>query len=236
MDGVSMTFSNGGYAARVLDDASWRLAAGAQAAICGPSGSGKSTLLLLLAGIESAGGGVIRWDATRLDSLAPRKREAWRRRELGMVFQQFHLFPGLTALDNVLLPSMFAAPRATREERSHALELLACVSVPPGAATGTLSRGEQQRVAIARALARRPRVVLADEPTASLDPAAAHRAGEHLQRLCRESGATLVVATHDRDLAARLDRVYELCDGRLVEARPARSTAHGALMPRAAAR
>jgi putative ABC transport system ATP-binding protein len=180
--------------------------------------------------------GTIRWGDTHLDSLRPRQREAWRRHELGIVFQQLHLFPGLSALGNVLLPASFAAVRATREERIRAEELLAAVGISPRAATGLLSRGEQQRVAIARALARRPRVVLADEPTASLDPGTANRVRELLQGLCRASAATLVVATHDRDLAARFDAVYELRDGRVVEARRADFPVRGATLHLAATR
>jgi putative ABC transport system ATP-binding protein len=205
----------GRHPVSILDDAWWSLPAGAQVALCGPSGSGKSTLLFALAGIESQESGAIWWDDIRLNTLGTREREAWRRRELGMVFQAFHLFPRLTALDNVILPATFGAMRVAREERERARVLLDEVGVAPGRACALLSRGEQQRVAIVRAVCRRPRVVLADEPTACLDSTAATRAHELLRALCRESGATLIVATHDARLASRLDDAYVLADGRV---------------------
>jgi putative ABC transport system ATP-binding protein len=200
----------------VLDNIDWELPAGTSAALCGPSGSGKTTLLNAIAGIEATPKGTVQWGDTDVSSLGPLARDAWRRQNIGFLFQNFHLFPGLDACGNVLLPFTFRALRPRGEEIQRAVDLLERVGVRPGADTRTLSRGEQQRVALARAVCGLPRIVLADEPTASLDAKAAKGVLALLETLSRDSGATLIVATHDRALAQSLGNVNDLREGRLV--------------------
>ena len=196
----------------VLDIPALDFPAGSQVAICGPSGSGKTTLLNALAGIERAQRGTIRWGAVDVGTLSPRAADRWRRHTLGLVFQQFHLFPGLSAQENVLLPHYFDRFALHAGLRAQAIELLERVGVPPGARVERLSHGEMQRVALARALVRAPAIVLADEPTASLDRDTGAFVAELLCRLCRERRATLLIVTHDAALADRLDRQFVLAN------------------------
>ena len=199
----------------VLDIPKMEIKAGEQVAICGPSGSGKTTLLNILAGIQRPERGTVHWGAVELASMSEQAADRWRRHTLGLVFQQFHLFSGLSALANVLLPLRFDRYLASAVNVAWARELLGSVQVDPDSPVERLSRGEMQRVAIARALVRRPAVVLADEPTASLDRGTATMVAELLFRLCREQCATLVLVTHDLQLAAGLDRQFELATGGL---------------------
>jgi putative ABC transport system ATP-binding protein len=199
----------------ILDIPEFALPGGGQIAICGPSGSGKTTLLNLLAGIERPLRGIVQWGAVAVSGLPERAADRWRRETVGIVFQQFHLFPGMSALENVLLPLRFDRWSIASPVRGVACALLERVGVRPGADAGALSRGEQQRVAVARALLRRPAIVLADEPTASLDRESANLVADLLFALCREAGATLIVATHDPQLAARTGVVVDIVDGAL---------------------
>jgi putative ABC transport system ATP-binding protein len=199
----------------LLDIPAFRIDAGERIAICGPSGSGKTTLLNLLAAIERPGAGAVRWGAVTVSALGEAVADRWRRETLGLVFQAFHLFPGLSALENVLLPLRFDRWRVPGDLRAAGTALLERVGVRPRARTDALSRGELQRVALARALLRRPAIVLADEPTASLDRANAIAVVDLLLALCAESGATLVVATHDAELSAPIGRSVEIVDGDL---------------------
>ncbi len=211
----------GGHARTVLAVPEFQLLRGEQAAICGPSGSGKTTLLHVLAGIERPTGGTVRWGGVPISHLTERAADRWRRESLGLVFQEFHLFRGMSALENVLLPLRFDRWSIAPDVLGDANDLLDRVGVWPGADVDTLSRGERQRVALVRALLRRPAIMLADEPTASLDRDGARRVTDLLCDLCRELGATLVVATHDPWLAERLDTIVDI--------------AHGDLRPRATA-
>ena len=186
---------------------------GEHAVLLGPSGSGKSTLLSLVAGLASPDEGMVRLDGEEISRWSFGRREAWRREHVGMVFQQFQLFGQLSALDNVLMPWTFDHFRIPTEARRRAMDLLAYLGVSVQSRCGLLSRGEQQRVAVARALSRRPGLVLADEPTASLDPAHAVGACSLLQQACREQGAALIVATHDPAIARRFDRTISLSGG-----------------------
>lgn len=216
LQSVTVTFPDAeGARRRVLDLAAFALTAGTQVAVCGPSGSGKTTLVDLLAGLRVPDAGDVLWDGRSLRLWTEPARDRWRRAEVGLVFQQFHLFPALSVQENVLLPARFRSLRASDADRRRALFLLDAVGVPPQRAVRDLSRGEMQRVALARALFTRPRLVLADEPTASLDRATARRVGDLMRRLCRDAGATLVVATHDQELAATMDSVFDIVDGRL---------------------
>lgn len=199
----------------LLDHANWTLESGAQVALCGPSGCGKTSLLNVLAGIEKPASGSIRWGDVELAKLSARQQDSWRRESLGLVFQQFHLFPCLSALENVLLPTRFVALAPTAAMRECAQTLLARVGVRANADISVLSRGEQQRVAVARALLMSPSVVLADEPTASLDINTAQRVATMLRELCREQRSTLIVATHDRDIASAFGAIYDMANGKI---------------------
>ena len=201
----------------VLSIPSLSLPGATATAIEGPSGAGKSSLLHALAGIERPAEGAVRWGDTDLWRLSHPARDRWRRERLGLVFQDMHLLDGLSALDNVLLPLLFDHIRAPAALRDRALALLDGLGVvAPQRRAAVMSRGERQRVALARALLRRPAILLADEPTASLDGTSAARVGELLLRAATEAGATLLVATHDPALLARLPHRLRLHAGRLL--------------------
>jgi putative ABC transport system ATP-binding protein len=209
-----------GGALTVLDIERLELPPGSQTAICGPSGSGKTTLLHLLCGIERPSAGRVRWDGIDLFTLGEAARDRWRRQRVGLVFQQFHLFASLSPLENVLLPARFRALRIEAAVARRARALLDRVGVRVTGDTGSLSRGEMQRVALARALLFTPAILLADEPTASLDADAAAQVAELLFSACRETGATLVLVTHDTGLAARCPQVMKLAAGRVSRTSP----------------
>lgn len=196
-------------AAEVLHGVDLEVLPGAQIAITGRSGSGKSTLLLVLAGLIAPSSGTVSWPG-----LAP---EAARRRgEIGMVFQAPSLMPELTALENVTLPLRLRDVDVAAA-RTRALAALAEVGVADvaDALPAQLSGGQQQRVAVARALAGRPRLVLADEPTGALDRVHAHQVVQALRDAVGATGGSLVLATHDPELAALLDRQVSVDDGHL---------------------
>lgn len=179
---------------------------GAALAITGPSGCGKSSLLNLIAGLALPTHGDIRWQGKTMSALDESARDRWRRTSLGFVFQDFHLIPEMGALANILLPATFGTTpdRAAREAEARALCArfgLADLARP----AGTLSRGEQQRVAVARALAHRPALILADEPTASLDAGNGAVIGAALVSEAAAIGATLICVTHDPILLARFE-------------------------------
>jgi putative ABC transport system ATP-binding protein len=199
----------------LLENADWFLHGGEQVALCGPSGCGKTSLLNVLAGLEKPVSGSIRWDNIEITSITAQQQDTWRRNQLGLVFQQFHLFPYLSALENVLLPARFTAIRPSAAQYERAQSLLARVGVRPNDDIAVLSRGEQQRVAVARALLSSPLVVLADEPTASLDNDTARTIASMLQELCREQRAALIVATHDREIASTFDAIYDMANGKI---------------------
>lgn len=180
-------------------------------------------MLHCLAGIEPANSGAIRWGYDEITSLSPSALTRWRQQRLGLVFQDFHLIEGMSALDNVLLPASFAAWKAASLVRERAGTLLRRVDIgSPGRRAELLSRGERQRVAVARALLFEPEVVLADEPTASLDPENRDTISRLLLDLVREHGATLVVVSHDTALLKQLDLQFELRDGALHESEVSR--------------
>jgi putative ABC transport system ATP-binding protein len=199
----------------ILDDVSLAVGAGETVAVVGASGAGKSTLLALLAGLDEPTVGKVRLAGIELFALDEDGRAATRARHVGFVFQSFHLVPSLTALENVMLPLELAG-RA--DARAAARAVLTQVGLGPrlGHYPRQLSGGEQQRVAIARAFVTRPSVLFADEPTGNLDTATGHRVIELLFDLNAASGTTLVLVTHDREIAARCNRVIELDAGRLV--------------------
>lgn len=186
------------------------LAAGQAALLTGPSGAGKSTLLHLIAGLLEPGSGTIEVAGQDVHALRGAKRDRFRGRHIGMVFQTFHLLPGFTAVDNVLAALMFSSqPAKGHVER--ASSLLSRLEIErPEASVDELSVGQQQRVAVARALACKPALVLADEPTASLDPETGAAATALLQEACSEEGAALLCVSHDPALPERFERVFDL--------------------------
>jgi putative ABC transport system ATP-binding protein len=213
--GLSMRLASGGRGVDVLTDVSLDVPAGQFLAIAGPSGSGKSTLLGLIAGLDQPTAGRIEVagiDVTALDEDALAR---FRRDRIGYVFQSFHLLPTLTARENVAVPLELAG-EADADARAAAL--LAEVGLAERAHhyPVQLSGGEQQRVAVARAMARRPALLLADEPTGNLDSATGKQIIELLVGMNRRLGSTLVLVTHDTALAAHADRVVTLRDGRIV--------------------
>ncbi|NLR98128.1 ABC transporter ATP-binding protein [Rhizobium sp. P38BS-XIX] len=215
ISGLEMQFP--GLATPVLSVARFHLPARGRLAITGASGSGKSTFVNAITGLETVTRGGISWSGTEITRLSAGKRDAFRARNIGLVMQDFHLFPGLSAVENVVLPVRLAR-RLTSAERERALLLLSMTGIArPKQKIETLSRGEMQRVAVARALLQRPGVIVADEPTASLDRQAGNEVAELLLQLATEEGATLVVVTHDPALAERLERRIRLTSGRIEE-------------------
>ncbi|HZF27546.1 MAG TPA: ABC transporter ATP-binding protein [Gammaproteobacteria bacterium] len=202
----------------VLDRANLTIARGEFVVVIGRSGSGKSTLLRLIGGLESPDAGVVRVAGNDLGALTERDRALLRRSSLGFVFQFFNLIPTLTVAENVELPlALNAVPRAEAQRRSR--ELLAELDVERCAPRfpEEISGGEQQRVAIARAVVHEPRLVLADEPTGNLDLETAGHVLELLRTTCRRRQATLIMATHGREVAGLADRVLTIRNSALEE-------------------
>jgi putative ABC transport system ATP-binding protein len=200
----------------VVELASLTIEPGEQVALTGPSGSGKTTLLYLLTGIEAIQRGSVRWGAVELAGLSESRRDRCRRKAIGFVFQEFHLIAGLRIEQNVLVASYFDQVRPSAAQRRRAGELLAACRVPlERGDVAQLSRGEQQRVAIARALLHEPTVIVADEPTASLDAASGAQVIELLTGRARQAGATLLTVSHDPALIDAVGTVYRLDRGRL---------------------
>ncbi len=226
LQNLSMHYTLNGAHIEVLRAVDLTVANGQSVAVVGPSGSGKTTLLLLLAGLERPSGGAVSLDGVALESLDRDHLADLRRDRIGIIFQSFHLVPSLDALGNVALPLEIAG---ARDARHRASEMLARVGLAERRHhyPGQLSGGEQQRVAIARALVHRPPVVLADEPTGNLDEHTGAGIQDLLFELNAETGTTLVLVTHDVELAGRCDRVLRLHEGVLGEA--------GVSLPKAAA-
>ncbi len=216
LDGVVRTFHQAGRPLEVLRGASLRLKSGEMVALVGPSGAGKSTLLHIVGLLERPDAGEIRIGGEASSRMSERARTQLRSRRLGFVYQFHHLLPDFTALENVILPQMIAGV-GRRRARARAGELLAAVGLAERAShrPSRLSGGEQQRVAIVRAIANKPAILLADEPTGNLDPRTAEEVFDQLARLMRDTGLAALVATHNMDLARRMDRALVLADGRL---------------------
>ena len=216
VENLTKTYPSAGQPLTVLHEVSFELAAGDTFAIVGPSGSGKTTLLGLCAGLDRATSGSVWVNGIRLDTLSEDERAAVRNQHVGFIFQNFQLLPTLTALENVLVPLEL---RGQRGATKTALELLDRVGLAARAGhyPAQLSGGEQQRVSLARAFANRPAVLFADEPTGNLDPDTSERVVNLLFELNREAGTTLVLVTHDLELAAKTQRTLRLRGGRVVE-------------------
>ncbi|HET9986276.1 MAG TPA: ABC transporter ATP-binding protein [Longimicrobiales bacterium] len=217
--GLEQTYLSGGRPLQVLHAVDLEIEAEAFVAIIGPSGSGKTTLLGLLAGLDRPSAGSVRIGDVDLGSLTEDQRARFRAENVGFVFQTFHLIPTLTALENVRVPLELAGDEDAATIRARAEALLDRVGLAGRTHhyPAQLSGGEQQRVAIARAFANRPRILFADEPTGNLDAETGQRIVDLLVELNREARTTLVLVTHDRDLAARARRVVRLAGGRVVE-------------------
>ena len=195
------------------------VSAGQFTAIMGKSGSGKSTLLGIIAGLEKPDEGNVFILGQKLDGMSDQDMATLRRRSIGIVFQGFSLIPSLTALDNVLLPTFFAAGTSVAERRQRGIDLLQQVGLGErlNYHPATLSGGEQQRVAIARALVNSPSILLADEPTGNLDQETGASVLELLLDLGRTHGTGLLMVTHDPDIAAKAGNVVEMKDGRIID-------------------
>jgi putative ABC transport system ATP-binding protein len=211
---LTQSYLSGGRELTVLRDITFELEPGAFLAIVGPSGSGKSTLLGLLAGLDRPRQGRVWLDGRDLGEMSEDERARLRAEKVGFVFQSFHLIPTLTARENVQVPLELQG----HDPGGRAEELLARVGLGDRGHhyPAQLSGGEQQRVAVARAFSHRPRILFADEPTGNLDAATGARVIDLLVELNRETGTTLVLVTHDPDLAARARRVIRLRDGAVV--------------------
>jgi ABC-type lipoprotein export system ATPase subunit len=214
---VSKTYDSFAAGTRyALRDVSFDVPAGAIIAVVGRSGSGKSTLLNLAAGIDSPSRGTVLWEGADIGALPDRERTLRRRDYVGFVFQFFHLLSHLTVRENVAVPDLIAGGAGTAYG-ARIPELLERVGLADRAddAVDRLSGGEMQRVAICRALLRRPRLVLADEPTGNLDDATGRAVMDLMLDLVRAERSTLIYVTHSRELAARADRVWEIHSGQL---------------------
>lgn len=197
-----------------VDIAECTLAPGEQALLTGSSGSGKSTLLQLVAGLLDPRQGSVEIAGEEIHALRGAQRDLFRGRHVGMIFQTFQLLPGFTAIENVML-ALLAAQHPRREHRPRAKALLDDLGIERhDAPVEQLSVGQQQRVAVARAVACRPTLVLADEPTASLDPENAIGAMDLIQETCRERGAALLCTSHDPAMRDRFERVMPIAAGR----------------------
>ena len=216
VEGVTRVFGEGAAERRALDGASLTVRRGEFVAVMGASGSGKSTLLHILGGVDAPTAGRVVVDGMDLSTLGPDALALFRRHTVGLVYQAHNLVPFLTARDNIELPLRFDGARPGPSEVAELLDLLDIADCEQSLPS-ELSGGQQQRVAIARALAAKPAVVLADEPTGSLDRANGGRVVHLLGRARDRFGTTVVLVTHDESVAAAADRVVRISDGRVVE-------------------
>ncbi|MBP8261143.1 MAG: ABC transporter ATP-binding protein [Verrucomicrobia bacterium] len=214
--GVDKVFLRGSESIHVLERLSLEVRQGEFLALMGPSGSGKTTLLNLIGGLDRPTSGEIEVGGERLDGMSERRLAAWRARQVGLVFQLYHLMPALTAERNVELP-LLLSPLNRLERRQHVATALALVGLEERARhyPSQLSGGEQQRVGIARAIVTDPALLLCDEPTGDLDRKSGDEILELLQALNREHGKTIVMVTHDPHASARAGRTLYLNKGRL---------------------
>ncbi len=213
---LSKSFPTAGVPLVVLRDLSFSMAAGETAAIVGPSGSGKSTLLQILGTLDSPDSGSVLIDAQDPFGLDEKKLAVFRNQKIGFVFQDHHLLPQLTVLENVLIPTL-ATGRPSADQTQRAISLIESVGLSSrlGHRPAELSGGERERVAIARALLMQPSLILADEPTGNLDRRNADTVTELLLKLQSEMGAILITVTHSESLSSAMQKRFELVDGRL---------------------
>lgn len=213
---VSKTYQSAGRTLKVLDNVNFSVESGSTMAIVGPSGSGKTTLLGLAAGLDRSSSGTVALHGIKLDNLNEDERAAVRNKFVGFIFQNFQLLPTLTALENVMVPLEL---RGEKNVRPRAQELLEKVGLADrGHHYPTqLSGGEQQRVSLARAFSNTPRILFADEPTGNLDAETSEKIIDLIFDLNREAGTTLILVTHDLDLAAKTNRIIRLKGGKTVD-------------------
>jgi lipoprotein-releasing system ATP-binding protein len=218
LENVQRHFGEGSTRLDILVDANFSLYKGEMVGLVAPSGTGKSTLLQIAGLLEMPDGGDIFINGVGCGSLPDKHRTSIRRSEIGFVYQFHHLLPELSAVENVMMPQMIAG-LARREARVRGQQLLDYLKVGHRGdhRPAELSGGEQQRVAIARAVANAPLILLADEPTGNLDPTTAHYVFDALEALVRQSGLATIIATHNLELAARMDRRITLDGGKIVE-------------------
>lgn len=216
--GLQRTYAQGERKIVVLEDASATLFAGQAVALVGPSGSGKSSLLHIAGLLEKPDAGTVLIDGRDCLNLSDRERTEIRRSTIGFVYQFHHLLPEFSAAENIVVPQMIAGKsrKDARAEADKALDLLG-LEGRGSHRPGELSGGEQQRVAIARALANKPRVLLADEPTGNLDPETSERVFGQLMDIIHESGVAALIATHNMELARRMDRILTLDSGKIID-------------------
>ena len=214
-DGLTKKVSSPEGELTILQDITFQVAAAETLAIIGVSGAGKSTLLALLAGLDEPSAGQVWLKGVELTALNEDGRAALRNKQVGFVFQSFHLLPSLTALENVLLPLELSGQAGAREAASAALDQVG-LEHRRGHYPRQLSGGEKQRVAIARAFVVQPAILFADEPTGNLDSRTGERVMELLFDLNHATGTTLVLVTHDERMAARCERTIELASGRII--------------------
>jgi putative ABC transport system ATP-binding protein len=212
IENVNKIYKSGGHQLTVLNNINFKVESGATLAITGPSGSGKTTLLGLCAGLDRASSGTVKLNDINLDELSEDQRAAVRNRYVGFIFQNFQLMPTLTAIENVMVPMEL---RGEKNIRDHAMDLLDKVGLADRAHhyPVQLSGGEQQRVSLARAFSNKPAILFADEPTGNLDAETSEKIENLLFSLNRDAGTTLVIVTHDRDLAARTGRIINIKGG-----------------------
>lgn len=215
---LTKTFHAPGGDVNALDNISFKVQTGQFISIIGKSGSGKSTLLSQLGALDQPTTGEIKVDDQDITKLSGHKQTVYRSHEIGFVFQQYNLIPNLSALENVMLALEFGGVKS-RERKPRALVLLESVGIDDDQAQrrpGKLSGGQQQRVSIARALANKPAFVLADEPTGNLDSETGKTIFKLLHNLSRSQNTTIIVVTHDLEIAGKTDHTYQLRDGNLV--------------------
>mgnify|MGYP001819995636 FL=1 len=219
--GLRRTFHQGHREIRVLDGASAEIYPGQAVALVGPSGAGKSTLLHIAGLLEGADGGSVSIDGRECMGLSDGERTRVRRSDMGFVYQFHQLLPEFSALENVVIPQMILG-RHKRDAKKRAKALLSSVGLGErlNHRPAELSGGEQQRTAICRALANEPRLLLADEPTGNLDPRTSERVFAALVELIHRTGVAALIATHNHELAARMDRTLRLAEGHLMEVHP----------------
>lgn len=219
LQNVTKKYKSGGILLTVLDNISFSVDAGASMAIVGPSGSGKTTLLGLCAGLDQPTSGSVELQQNHLESLNEDQLASVRNRYVGFIFQNFQLMPTLTAIENVMVPLEL---RGEKKVRARAMEFLDKVGLAERSHhyPAQLSGGEQQRIAIARAFSNRPAILFADEPTGNLDAETSGKIVELIFNLNQEAGTTLVLVTHDDELAARTQRIIHLKGGRIISDAP----------------
>ena len=214
VDHLTKVYGKGETTTRALDDVSFSVAEGEFCAIVGSSGSGKSTLLHLMGGVDRPTSGTVRLNGEDIYARSDEQLAVFRRREVGLVYQFYNLIPVLNVVENITLPVALDGRPVNRERLATLLRTLG-LEGREGALPNQLSGGQQQRVAIGRALMNAPSVVLADEPTGNLDSRNSHEIMALLRASNKEMGQTLVVITHDEDIAATADRIIAIEDGRI---------------------